>query len=91
MTEKRADSNYYYPIRTAINYVFSRTKEQDPLRKLLVDCYVKYANGDWFQGMYDPEFLLGISVGMATQRGFPTDVAEMLVAADYRAKDELIE
>jgi BTB/POZ domain len=44
---KARDGSYWFPVGEAIDYAYSNTNESAPIRKLLVDLYVRHGCGSW--------------------------------------------
>ncbi|KAF2026707.1 hypothetical protein EK21DRAFT_92157 [Setomelanomma holmii] len=86
--EQRADDNFYYPTRTAINYVYNYMKQKDCLRWLLADCCVYYADVTWLceedRDKYREDFLFDVMAGLAVRRPHLYRIEKILDPSHYQ-------
>jgi hypothetical protein len=67
------DGARYIPGNHMISHVYANSSIMDPLRLFLADCYIDFANGDWYapEQDYHPEFIKNVLLGMFVRRALP--------------------
>jgi hypothetical protein len=84
------DGVRYIPGNHMISHVYVNSSIWDPLRQFLADCYIDFANGDWYapEQDYHPDFIKNVLLGMLVRRDLPKWTSRTTRPRNYIASKE---